>query len=517
MKENLNKFYLSLGIFVIAFIVILLQWGFFNWKQWLDLNGWVRLLYKMDFSQYEKNYENKTNLSRQKNNVVDIVKKNIDSRISKLWVSDYSARYLVLWWEDYIEVSLWWVKNMQAAKKLIWKTVRMTFKVPFSWNITKEIKQDRKMLAENLLINIKKNNQKEIEPYLIPWAWNVNVNNVSLSWSELKNTFWESIEQSLTWGYVYPKILEKSDSFDIYSYIWENNWKYDFFRYSVNVKPAWEDAKIGWKLLNWERFEMATLEKAPSWSSAVAIHFDNQWRKMFWDLTKQYLGKQMAIFIWNKMVTAPVIQAEIYWWVAQITWNFSIKEANKLADDLNTWAMPVSLNLQQEEKVAPILGQKALQNSFLAWLLWISLIFIMFWIFYSIKYALVTLFSLIIFLVVLWWFIKLFGVVLSLAAIWAIILNIGMAVDANVIIFERVKEEMNNWAWFLNALQSGYENSKSAIRDWNLTTWIIAFLLFMIWTNIFKGFWTMMIINIFIVLVIMVPSIPWMLWLLKNK
>ena len=92
-----------------------------------------------------------------------------------------------------------------------------------------------------------------------------------------------------------------------------------------------------------------------------------------------------------------------------------------------------------------------------------------------------------------------------------------MAVDANVIIFERVREELKAGSSFITAVEKWYEYSISAIRDGNLTTWLIAFLLFMIWTNIFKWFGTMMIINIFIVLVIMVPAIPGLLLLLNKK
>jgi preprotein translocase subunit SecD len=84
-------------------------------------------------------------------------------------------------------------------------------------------------------------------------------------------------------------------------------------------------------------------------------------------------------------------------------------------------------------------------------------------------------------------------------------LSIGMGVDANILIYERVKEEEENWVWLIQAIMIWYEKSWSAIKDGNLTTLMIALILFFIGTNVFKGFGTMMIINIWITLMILVP------------
>ena len=175
------------------------------------------------------------------------------------------------------------------------------------------------------------------------------------------------------------------------------------------------------------------------------------------------------------------------------------------------------MKLEQEEKVSPLLWEKAFRNSLIAAWLGIILIFLLFLIFYGPTYAIVTLISLVIFFLTLGGFIKLLWVVLSLSAIAAIILNIGMAVDANVIIFERIREELKNGSWWTNAVIKGYEHSISAIRDGNLTTGLIALLLVLLGTNIFKWFGTMLIVNIIIVLFIMVPSIPALLLLLKKR
>ena len=517
IKEILKKLYISLWIVLLSIIAIFLNWGFTSWKQWLDLAWWVRLLYFMDFSQYKQNYKDEGEYLKQKQNVLKIVERNIDRRISKLWVSDYNARYVYLWWKDYMEVEIWWISDVEKAKKIIWKTVQMTFKVPFEWTVTPEIKKERQLLAEKILELLKEKWMEAIMDYIYPeTAWNITTMQVELTKEDMKKIFNEDIEKSLTGGYIYPKLVKTEDSFDIYQYVWKNNDKYMFLKISVNVAPKRIDAKYNNKLLNGERFKMATVDRTQAWQYAVNIQFDDEWRLIFCNLTKKYLHKPMAIFIWNRLVTDPVIQSEICWGVAQITWRYTKEQANKLAEDLNTWAMPVMLKLEQEEKVSPLLWQKAFRNAIIAAWLGIILIFVMFLFIYWFKYAIVTLLSLGIFFITLWWVVKLLGIVLSLSAIWAIILNIGMAVDANVIIYERIREELKKGASWIGAVISGYKHSLSAIRDGNLTTWLIAFLLFLIWTNIFKWFGTMMIINILIVLFVMVPAIPGLL-ILSEK
>ncbi len=519
VKKYLNKLYISLWLVFLSVMIILFQGGFTSWRQGLDLAGGVRLLYLMDFSQYKQNYKNETQFNQQKNRVVNIVEKNIDSRISKLWVSDYNARHVVLWGKDYIEVEIGGIKDVEYAKKMIGKTVQMTFKVPFEGQVTPEIKAQRQLLAEKILTLLKEKGPQAIQDYLIPpRAWNIQTQQVELSGSGISKIFGENIISSLTTGYVYPKLVKTEDSFDIYQYLGKQNWKYVFLKISVMDKPTRVDAKYDNKLLNGERFKMATVDRAPSGEAAVNIYFDDIWREMFCKLTQKYLHQPMAIFIWNKLVTDPVIQTQICGGVAQITWRYTPQTAAKLAEDLNTGAMPVPLKLEQEQKVSPILGEKAFKNAMIAAGVGTLLIFVMFLFAYGVRYALVTLLSLVIFFLVLGGFIKLFGVVLSLSAIGAILLNIGMAVDANVIIYERIREELAKGASWIGAVITGYERSIAAIRDGNLTTGLIALLLFMIGTNIFKGFGTMMMINIFIVLVIMVPSIPGLLILLgKNK
>ena len=379
MREYLKKLYIVLWIVVFSIGVILYKWWFTHWTQGLDLAGGVRLLYLMDFSQYKQNFKNEAEFNQQRNQVVNIVEKNIDSRISKLGVSDYSARHVVLWGKDYMEVEIGGIKDVEYAKKMIGKTVQMTFKVPFEWEVTPEIKAQRQLLAEKILQLIKQKGLNAVVDYLNPpRAWNIDTQPVQLTWDDLIKIFHEDISRALTTGYVYPKLVTTDKSFDIYVYMGKEKNKYNFLKISVMDRPTRIDAKYDNKLLNGERFRMATVDRSPSWEAAVNIYFDDIWREMFCKLTQKYLHKPMAIFIGNKLVTDPVIQTQICGGVAQITWRYTPKQAAKLAEDLNTGAMPVSLKLEQEQKVSPVLWEKAFRNSLIA--AWVGpfLVFIMF-------------------------------------------------------------------------------------------------------------------------------------------
>jgi len=266
MKKYLNKLYFTLWGVFIALLIIFTQWWLTHWRQWLDLAWWVRLLYKMDFSQYKKNYQNTAEFDQQRNNVVNIVKENIDGRISKLWVSDYNARHIVLWGKDYIEIDLWGITNIEKAKKTIWKTVQMTFKVPFTGLVTQDIKNYRQLLAEKILEDLKAGKTNQIINYVsTPRAWNIYTQQVSITWSNLSKIFWQNIEKALTGGYVYPKLIKTNKSFDIYQFIGKKGDKYNFVRFSVLFAPRRVDAKYNWELLNGERFKMATVSRSPGW------------------------------------------------------------------------------------------------------------------------------------------------------------------------------------------------------------------------------------------------------------
>jgi SecD/SecF fusion protein len=225
----------------------------------------------------------------------------------------------------------------------------------------------------------------------------------------------------------------------------------------------------------------------------------------------------MAIFVGWTMVTAPVIREKICGWSAQIDGQFTPASAKQLVQDLNEWALPAALILSNEEKVAAKLGESALQWALYAWLIGLWLVFIYMAIFYSVRNAIISVVTLVFFLCLLFAFVKLIWYAISLSGLAAILLSIGMWVDANILIYERVNEEKKHWAHGNEAIKLWYERSRSAIRDGNVTTLLIALLLLFVGTNVFKWFGTMMIVTILFTLFLMVPFIQELLLLTTKK
>jgi preprotein translocase subunit SecD len=163
------------------------------------------------------------------------------------------------------------------------------------------------------------------------------------------------------------------------------------------------------------------------------------------------------------------------------------------------------------------LWTNALTWAMIAWLVGLAAIAVMIFILYGFKKMLLTMLTLLVFLTILAGFVKITDYALSLSWIAAIILAIGMAVDANILIYERLKEELKAWKSVWWAIDSAREKSRSAIRDWQLSTGLIAFLLFTVGTNMFKGFWFMMLVTIALTLLINVPLIQSLLHVFYNR
>jgi len=205
------------------------------------------------------------------------------------------------------------------------------------------------------------------------------------------------------------------------------------------------------------------------------------------------------------MVTSPVIREKICGGSAQIDGQFTADSAKQLVDELNEGALPAPLILAHEEKMSPTLGEKALTGAMWSAVLGLALVYTFMLVMYGFKKGSVALITLLSFLAVLFAVIKLFGSALSLSGIAAILLSIGMGVDANVLLYERLKEERALGKSRSQSIEDGYKRSWAAIRDGNMTTFMIAILLFFMGTNVFKGFGTMMMVNIVLTLLIIVP------------
>lgn len=226
----------------------------------------------------------------------------------------------------------------------------------------------------------------------------------------------------------------------------------------------------------------------------VQIAFDDEGGKIFQELTKRNVGKRIAIFVGGQLVSAPTVQEEISGGSAVITGSQNVDEARSLAQDLNTGAIPAPIHLSGQRTVEPTLGAAALRTSFQAGLVGIIILMLYMLGVYRILGLLANgalLVYAVIFLAILKLPLFLFSgqyIVLTLAGAAGMILSIGMAVDTNVLVFERVKEELRKGKLLKTAIEVGFEKAWPSIRDSNISTLITCALLFLIGTSIVRGF-----------------------------
>ena len=219
----------------------------------------------------------------------------------------------------------------------------------------------------------------------------------------------------------------------------------------------------------------------------ILLEFNDEGTKIFGDLTGQNVGKRLAIYIDQVPISAPVVQEAISGGKAQITGKFTIEEAKELARNLNAGALPVPIKLISQQTVGPTLGKISLEQSLKAGILGFLAILLFMIIFYRIPGILASI-SLLVYVAFILALFKLIPVTLSLAGIAGFILSMGMAVDANILIFSRMREELKTGKSYLISIGEGFRRAWPAIRDGNLTTILVGLILFGFGTSFVKGF-----------------------------
>jgi len=228
----------------------------------------------------------------------------------------------------------------------------------------------------------------------------------------------------------------------------------------------------------------------------VALEFNEEGKEKFAEATEKYLGKQIAIELDNELISAPTVQAVIEEGNAVITNIPTAEEASALALMLRSGALPVELEELETRSVGPVLGENALRLSLSAGLIGLAVV-MLFMLFYYKFAGLVADISLAVYLALVFLILTLLNATLTLPGIAGLILSIGMAVDANILIFERIKEELQAGKTTFTAINSGFSRALRAIIDSNITTVIAALVLFIVTTGTVRGFALVLLIGIF--------------------
>jgi len=207
-------------------------------------------------------------------------------------------------------------------------------------------------------------------------------------------------------------------------------------------------------------------------SFAVLLQFNEKGRKLFEEITTKQVGKEIAIFLDSFPLIIPTVQTPIIGGEAQITGQFTSDQAKQLSIAINSGALPVSIKLIEQRLVGPTLGERQVKQSIVAGVVGLILV-VLFMIGYYGKLGVIASFALINFALI-----RSIPIVLTLPGVAGFLLSIGMAVDSNILIFERTKEEMRAGKGFNEAVMSGFGKAIDAIKDANITTLLVAFILF---------------------------------------
>ncbi|MDD3238141.1 MAG: protein translocase subunit SecD [Candidatus Gastranaerophilales bacterium] len=232
----------------------------------------------------------------------------------------------------------------------------------------------------------------------------------------------------------------------------------------------------------------------------VSLEFNDAGTKKFGDLTTQLVGKQMAIFFNNELQSAPVINERILGGRAQISGGsagFAYEEAKKMVDLLNAGALPIPAKIIEENTVGPTLGADSIAKSKLAGMIGLGAVMIFMIMYYRVPGFIADI-ALIIYSIIVFAIFKIIPVTLTLAGIAGFILSIGMAVDANILIFERTKEELKSGRTLFTAINTGFDRAFTSIFDSNMTTIITCVILYMLGSSIVKGFALTLLIGVLV-------------------
>lgn len=275
------------------------------------------------------------------------------------------------------------------------------------------------------------------------------------------------------------------------------NLKFDM----VGIIAQWQDTGLGGA-----QFKVAKVTTNEQNQPVVSITFDSEGAKIFETITEKLslgnnpnctrqgytTGEQFAIFIGEELISAPCVHEKIGGGAAQITlgetdYAKAQKAAIELASNLNTGATPAGIKIVAERKISPELGENSLQQSIYAAALgFLAIIVLM--VFYYRFLGFLSIIALVFYTVGMIAIVKIFGIVLTLAGIAGIILSIGMAVDANILIFERIREELRSGKNFSVAVSVGFDRAWTSIRDSNISSLITAAILYGLGTSIIMSF-----------------------------
>jgi len=252
---------------------------------------------------------------------------------------------------------------------------------------------------------------------------------------------------------------------------------------SINLGKQYENTELTGRYLERATLQFNSTTRAP----VVSLQFNEEGTKLFAQITKENVGKTVAIYLDGAPISSPVVDEEIPSGQAVISGNFTPTEAKQLVGRLNSGALPVPISLLSTQTIGAILGESAINAGVKATIIGFLLVALFLILWYRLP-GLIAAVSLCIFIAIMLALFKLMPVTLTAAGVAGFIISIGIAVDANVLIFERVKEEMHAGGDVSKSTSAGFTRAWMSIRDSNISSLITAVILFWFGTSLIKGF-----------------------------
>ena len=260
----------------------------------------------------------------------------------------------------------------------------------------------------------------------------------------------------------------------------------------LTVDP-WENTELSGKDLKHASVVFDQQTGAP----LVNLQFNDNGTELFAQLTKDNVGKVIGIFLDGQAITTPVVNEPIYGGQATISGNFTVSEAKLLAQRLNAGALPVPISVISQQTIGPALGASSLEYSVKAGLIGFLLVALFMVLYYRLP-GVVAIVSLAVYALLNLALFKAFGVTITLAGIAGFIFSLGIAVDANVLVFERLKEELRSGRDLPSAVEEAFRRAWPSIRDGNATTLIATAILYSMTTGSVRGFALTLALGVFV-------------------
>jgi protein-export membrane protein SecD len=252
---------------------------------------------------------------------------------------------------------------------------------------------------------------------------------------------------------------------------------------NADAGPQYVDTQLTGRYLKKATLEFDQTTRQPK----VGLQFDATGTSLFAQITKDNVGKVVAIYLDGAPISTPVVQEEIDGGQAEISGNFTAVEAKQLVGRLNSGALPVPISLISRQTIGPTLGENAVHAGVKAAMIGFLVIALFLILWYRLP-GLVAVLALCIYISIILALFKLLPVTLTAAGIAGFIISLGIAVDANILIFERVKEELRSGRTISDAVATGFSRAWFSIRDSNISSIITAIILFWFGTSLIKGF-----------------------------